>query len=147
MVSTANLPGMVSTEEIVVVSDRDAVRPLALLRRAIFGTVMVTPDDAFKPRWGVIREAWCARLNNLRGRGSSRPVTEGDFAEIHELLVMVQSSIKEGAIAPWFHEGRWRARMQHARDVPAFAEIVACLWSAIIGAHGPEWMLTNEQST
>ena len=108
------------------------------LRRAVFNLIMVTPFKAFKPRWASIRESWCERVDKLN---KPRPLTEVDFAEVHTLLVMVQSSIMPDAIAPWFHEMRWRQRMQHALDVHAYVDMAICLYSALVGGTGPEWML------
>ena len=108
------------------------------LRRAVFNIIMVTPFKAFKPRWASIRESWCERVDKLN---KPRPLTEVDFAEVHTLLVMVQSSIMPDAIAPWFHEMRWRQRMQHALDVHAYVDMAICLYSALVGGTGPEWML------
>ena len=54
---------------------------------------------------------------------------------------MLQSSISSDAMAPWFHEARWRECMQHASDVRAYADMAICLYMAILGCSGPEWML------
>ena len=129
----------VIAKDIVTVSHPDATRPLAPLRRAIFSLSMVTPEYKFKPRWRDIRMEWCERLHKLYE--PREVVTEEDFVEIHALLVMLQSSIKLSEIAPWFDEVCWRERMQHASDVSAFADIVVCLWSAIVGGQGPQWMV------
>ena len=110
----------------------------ANLRRAIFNLILLTPYKAFKPRCASIRDDWCQQVNKL---DKSRPLTEEDFAEVHTLLVMVQSSIKPDAIAPWFHEMRWRQRIQHASDVHAYVSMAICLYSALVGGNGPVWML------
>lgn len=110
----------------------------ANLRRAILNLILLTPYKAFKPRCASIRDDWCQQVNKL---DKSRPLTEEDFAEVHTLLVMVQSSIKPDAIAPWFHEMRWRQRIQHASDVHAYVNMAICLYSALVGGNGPVWML------
>ena len=93
----ANL-GMASEEEIMVVSDRDAVRPLAPLRRAIFNLAMITPGKAFTPRWHIIKEDWHHRLNSLNSK--PQQVTEEDFTKVpHHAAVLNQVGC-DGPLVP-----------------------------------------------
>ena len=108
---------------------------------AIAITLFDIEDDI---AWDSVRPAWQYKLKSWRTQlvDISRVKQAGaeELANLHALSVMFQSHVKANHFAPWFDQSRWRARLQAADDVPSFAEVVACLRSALSAGEAPTWM-------